>query len=464
MIKAKETRIQTPIDIVQWEINNYEKYFYEEYKYKILVYPNITYQQDLEKDSYVVVLANVIRELNKIRNDIHWTILSPEPIKSLNFSNTEQCIIELPSYPNAMRSIYGIDYSGIKQALNWKNNEFDIVYTNLPEHTTSLMNIINNTTNMKPKFIGGYSHWFEVDENTNYAERFFLENISGILKMDECGVNSIWLKNLVIEKSKELFNDKVVKQLQKIIQPHYLGIDGISTDHEYKPKTILFNHRDNDYTGWSWFVKRMDELWEERQDFKVYTTLADMDRPYSERVKIHSREEYLNFIRSMHMGVGCFQKYSAWSISTTDGLSQGVPYVLPNGMCYPEMVGKNYPLLYDGIKGFKSTIEHMLDDPIVREEANKYLMPKLNEFKWSERVPKWFGGWKFLDKFEEIGDKSESYKKILDYIKRKKVATKRDITDYLGWGVRIKFTPYRNRLRNENNIKLTKNTYEYVGE
>ena len=176
----------------------------------------------------------------------------------------------------------------------------------------------------------------------------------------------------------------------------------------------------NDYTGWSWFVKRMDELWEERQDFKVYTTLADMDRPYSERVKIHSREEYLNFIRSMHMGVGCFQKYSAWSISTTDGLSQGVPYVLPNGMCYPEMVGKNYPLLYDGIKGFKSTIEHMLDDPIVREEANKYLMPKLNEFKWSERVPKWFGGWKFLDKFEEIGDKSESYKKILDYIKRKK--------------------------------------------
>lgn len=26
-----------------------------EYKYKILVYPNITFQKDLEKDSYVVV-------------------------------------------------------------------------------------------------------------------------------------------------------------------------------------------------------------------------------------------------------------------------------------------------------------------------------------------------------------------------------------------------------------------------
>ena len=36
---------------------NYDK----EYKYNILVYPNITYQKDLEKDSYVVVLCNIIR-------------------------------------------------------------------------------------------------------------------------------------------------------------------------------------------------------------------------------------------------------------------------------------------------------------------------------------------------------------------------------------------------------------------
>ena len=50
------------------------------YNYKILVYPNITFQKDLEKDSYVVVLGNIIRELNKVRDDIHWTILSPQHI------------------------------------------------------------------------------------------------------------------------------------------------------------------------------------------------------------------------------------------------------------------------------------------------------------------------------------------------------------------------------------------------
>ena len=67
-----------------------DKDFDKEYTYKVLVYPNITYMKDLEKDSYVVVLGNIIKEMNKIRDDLDWTILSPELIPSLEFDNTEQ--------------------------------------------------------------------------------------------------------------------------------------------------------------------------------------------------------------------------------------------------------------------------------------------------------------------------------------------------------------------------------------
>ena len=37
--------------------------------YQILVAPNITSASNLEKDSYVLVMENVIRELNKSRGD-----------------------------------------------------------------------------------------------------------------------------------------------------------------------------------------------------------------------------------------------------------------------------------------------------------------------------------------------------------------------------------------------------------
>ena len=102
----------------------------KEYKYNILVYPNITYQKDLEKDSYVVVLGNIIRELNKIRDDIYWTIISPRQIDSLDFDNTEQIILPLPWYPNAMRTHF--DFKTIIREIDWKKKHYDIVWTHLP--------------------------------------------------------------------------------------------------------------------------------------------------------------------------------------------------------------------------------------------------------------------------------------------------------------------------------------------
>ena len=432
----------------------------KEYPYKILVYPNITYMRDLEKDSYVVVLRNVIKELNKIRNDIHWTILSPGDIKSLTFENTTQIPINLPSYPNAMRCHF--NYNEIKANLRWKETDFDVVYSHLPEHTLNITNLLENDTNITPKYVG-YCHWYEVNENTNYSKRMLMDNYNGMLEMEECGVNSIWLKELVLEKAKEWYNKETISKLDKIIQPHYLGIDKINNvEVPTKKKTIIFNHRDNYYTGWTWFIDRMDELYKQRQDFTVYTTLADLDRPYAKRVKISDRDEYLDFIRSMQVGVGTFQKYSAWSISTTDSLSMGVPYILPNKLCYPEMVGGDYPLLYDGKDEFLQKINGALDDDGSVDKAKAYLKTKIEEFPWANRVPNWFGSWNFLtpDSFDMIGEKSEAYHKIVDFIHKRKSVTKKEILDYLGWGVRISFSPYRNRLRTESTIKFTKNRYE----
>ncbi len=446
------------IKMVGGSLNNFFEYKQDkEYKYKILVYPNITYMKDLEKDSYVVVLRNVINEMNKVRDDIFWTILSPKHIKSLQFENTEQLMINMPSYPNKMRTHF--DPQEILKVVNWRKEDYDIIYSHLPEQTLALSNLFKNSTNITP-YVIGYSHWFEVKENSNYDPTMLAQNLLGVLEMEECGVNSIWLKDFVIEKSKELLSDKQVNKLQDIIQPHYLGIDDVSPDHDYEPKTILFNHRDNDYTGYSWFVNQMDKLYEKRQDFKVFTTLTNLDRPYAERVRLSDRKEYLNFVRKIHMGVGCFKTYSAWSISTTDGLSQGVPYVLPNKLCYPEMVGKDYPLLYEE-KDFLSTIENMLDNPSLRQEAKDYLLPKLPDFKWGGRVVDWFNGWKFLDELPYISE-TDSYKKIVNFIREKKSVSKFDILCLLNWGIRVKWSSYRNRLRNEKDIRFTKNRYEVI--
>ena len=66
------------------------------------------------------------------------------------------------------------------------------------------------------------------------------------------------------------------------------------------------------------------------------------------------------------------------------------------------------------------------------------------------------------DKLKMLREDTDSYKKIIKFINSRKSTTKNDLKTYLGWSVRITFSTYRNRLRNENKIKLTKQGYEVI--
>ena len=83
--------------------------------YQILVAPNITSAHNLDKDSFVLVLVNVIKSLNKIRDDLFFHIPITKITKRLDFPNTKQHLISLPTFPNTMREhtmmyLHGINF------------------------------------------------------------------------------------------------------------------------------------------------------------------------------------------------------------------------------------------------------------------------------------------------------------------------------------------------------------------
>jgi glycosyltransferase involved in cell wall biosynthesis len=432
----------------------------KEYRYKFLVYPNITNQKDLEKDSFVISLGNTIRSLNSIRKDIHFTVLITEEVKSLKaFKNVEQVIYDLPITKSTMRAHF--DTNQFLKVVDWKNNDFDVIYSQLPEHTSQLVNVLHNKTNLRPVIVG-YCHWYEIDENSTYDKRSFLANLVGTLQMTECGVNSQWLKNLVLKKAGEYFNEDMIARLDKIIQVQPPGVDFIHRGRSrVKPKSILFNHRPDNYTGLDWFIQVLDRLYKRRKDFTLYTTLAGVNRPYAKQVDIEDRKKYLRFLRQMYLGVGTFEKYSAWSVSTTDGLSQGVPYLLPNRLCYPEMVGENYPLFYDGRDDFEKKLIYALDHPTKINRYRNQVKQLSQKMLWKKRMREWFNDWKFLDELPTV-DKTNSFKKIVKFIKRHGSVTKNDILEYMGWGAGIGWSKYRNLLRQEPEIRFTKSRYIHV--
>ena len=367
----------------------------KEFNKKVLIIPNWTYfgeDKDINSDSFLLVMKSF---LERTPDNIKYIIPYPKdnfPNSLAAFPNVELVDMgHLSSFPPLMRTQFP---SNVFRNI-FGNYEIDVIWSHLPEWTNQVL--IARRYNVMTQPVYGYCHWWELKENGAYKWNSFVENINGILQMKECGVNSEWVKRLIIQRAGETFNQSVLDKLEEIIKPWYLGCDDYK---EYGDKndipTIVFNHRDNGYTGFDIFFGIMDELWDKGYKFKVLTTTMEIDKAYTECVKNPDREIYLQNISKAHIGVGAFQKYSAWSMSVTDGLSIGVPYLLPKGLCYEEMIGDSNPLLYTDKNQLKYWLEAFVSGKTNFSSINTNELT--NKLSWKNTL----FGWSILD---ELGIK-----------------------------------------------------------
>jgi len=359
---------------------------------RVLVIPNYTnfgQVKDINRDSFLLVFKSF---LDNTQIGKEWELVLPYPgggmhnhpgiINTFEYPNVTMLQMDpIDCFPAKMRVDY--PHKFFEKTIEKYEGEFNLVWSHLPEWI-NLYKISRIYNKLQP--IIGYCHWSEIPENGARTENSFWTNIRGILQMEVCGVNSNYQKSVILKNAAKDFQPHIVEKLDKIIQPWYLGCDSATPSNGYDDKTIVFNHREGVYTGSKWFWETMDELWKERQDFKVYTTLKEMGKSYTKYIGAADRKVYLNQLSKAHFGVGTFQGYSAWSMSTTDGFSVGVPYLLPNDFCYPEMVGNDYPLLYNGKKEFKEMVIKLLDGDIKRPDVTHLAQSLL----WESQIEKYW--------------------------------------------------------------------------
>ena len=448
--------------------------------YQILCVPNITSQNNLDKDSYVLVMHNVIKELNKIRDDLFFHLPITKFCKQLDFGNTKQYIFKMPSFPNSMRAHY--DFYQWNEVLNAKIIEMDIIWSHLPEQTTNIKNHCHNTYSQDIPVIG-YSHWIENSEFApNWKTTFYHNNITGMLQMDKCGLNTQTQIDALLEEATEYYSQKTIDKLRNIMTPLYLGIETnkINEFPNFKTdKIIVFNHRTKEYRGWKRFIKIIQELRKQRQDFKVFCSMIDPsgiqilkktfdDISFFDFDGPDDRDEYIRKLENCRFG---FHGGSRWAMSSQDGLCKGVPYVFEIGNETGELFGHKMET------GFKTTDEavelfnRMLDDNDWRNKQSQLAINHCGDVhSWGNRIIPFN---KMIDDaidkqtsdMIQSGDKKND---IVDFIKTKRMVDTKTMSDYLGWGKQIGFRRYRNYLRSIDGIYTTvinkKEYYVWSGE
>ena len=416
---------------------------------RVLVYPNITFQKDLEKDSYIQVIKKQIKLLNEIRDDLWFYLFLPCPVSSLNFDNVTQYYIDLPTYPPTMRSHF--DVSTVQKLLS-SALDFDLIMSHLPEHTHQLVNTMYNVTHHMPPVLG-YCHWWDVKQVVTWPKDSFKQNITGLLEYHTCYLNTQHQKDLVLEQAKETFNDRIINRLDKTLTVQHLGVDGsdiVDNINETPEKIIVFNHRPDTYKHFKEFVLLMDKLWKTRKDFKVWVPL--LDNPSREYIIVDKgkKEWYYKKLRTCCVGFSPKQTYGGWSVATTDGLMNGVPYIMYDAPYYEELNPTADFFTTDDEA--LSLLNLYLDGEVRNTQATKSLNYIRKNLIYKDEIIKMSELMDTLILNQRVVNGSERLKSITEWIKDSKSITKKDIMDKLDWGRGIKWTPYRRALMNHPNI------------
>lgn len=342
---------------------------------KVLVIPNITNSQNIEKDSFVDVIYNHITAL-KEHGDYYWHIILPKPVAKLNLDNVKQHIVPFSGDMIHMRVAFP------KEAIRIINElDYDVIYSHLPDWF-----MVKRYTD-KP--IIGYAHWWEMKscnaEDRKNRQRNIVSELLGVLGMETCYLNTQDQKNRVLEEAREWFNDEKVHQLDKILTVWHLGVpeNKIISEPLGKENIIVFNHRAAAYKGYPKFIELMKEYRERRQDFTVWVPQLQETPEHSwidnTRVPKH---EYYQRLQTCLVGIQMRQTNYGWSVAATDCMMNGTPVIFQESDCYHEIDPDGMFFKYK--KDLFDTLDKLLDDGSFRDMQNKRSIVRAKELHIKE--------------------------------------------------------------------------------
>lgn len=353
---------------------------------KVLVIPNITNSSNIEKDSFVDVIYNHIKALEKY-GDYFWNILVPKDnvTQKLNLPNVKQIQIHIPGDMMNQRAFPSVELIRILTDV-----EYDVIYSHLPDWPQ-----VGRYAKWETKIIG-YSHWFEgskhlpcngVDRRDGKAKWLWLPvELMGISQMETCYLNTQDQKNRVLSEARELFNDEFSNKLDKILTVWNLGVDKekiVDTPSINKQKIIVFNHRPAAYKGYPKFIELMEEYRQRRQDFIVWIPQLSGKVPYQwiDNTKV-AKYEYYQRLQNCMVGVQMRQSNYGWSVSGTDCMMNGTPMIWQDSDCYREIDPSG--VFWRTKKDFFTILDKILDDVDYRNELELKAIQRANELSNNE--------------------------------------------------------------------------------
>lgn len=305
-----------------------------------------------DKDSGFIFTRNAIANLP---DDWSYTILVPPDVPREFFPADRE--VRLLPY-NYSTSIHQNRYHFNREMLAKYSSygvDYDVIICNQPEIAANLRVFFFNQRREKP-IILNFFHWIDCEESRKFASDlggYIWRQIDGALSADMNYFHTPYAKLLFDSELKSKGIKIDYKSAFFNVTPTVFGNEPMDLPDK---KIILFNHRNNETTGWQEVLQVCTELRKKRDDFILWftddqkielnNTLNSMDFVKVQRVAF---ENYGYLMQNCHFSVCNLKGYATWNLSVLDSSVNGcIPLVKDSDLM---------KALFSGVYTFRSTDE-----------------------------------------------------------------------------------------------------------
>jgi glycosyltransferase involved in cell wall biosynthesis len=450
--------------------------------FRVLTQINYSAGQNPEGDSGLRFLCGLLRALVRLDPEFHFYVLTPA--RHAEVWAAALAHPRITPLPVAIEPrLHGGDFQfcpvRLAGCFDFRSFDVDVLFLNQPETAPAFLHYFNRQTFHNVPAVS-YVHWFDTRRPSTPKETLhhpaLLGALAGAMVSAAVGCNSAYGRDQLMAHAVRWFRDEAVAALSGRLRVLPPGVD-VAEIEAARPargggrRRILVNHRLLKYTGVrSLLADTFPKLWQRRQDFSVLVTNPTRVRlpatitqaPWL-TVRTLSRPEYLRCLWECDIVVAPHRSCH-WSISTLEAVcAECVPIMNREGF-FAELMR---PLL-GGLSDAERTqvesrwfyfrgclvarLSELLDNlPRERRLVTRVAAEARHTYDWDNLAPAWRQLFRESEARTPImAEDNPSMRRIVEFLRREKRASKVDILKHLGWAPKqraLSWTAFRKRLK-----------------
>ena len=396
-------------------------------KLNVLIYPMLSVDV-LNADSNYIIIKQLCNELLKTGRYNFFLLIDSNRKYVKDDLNGLVKILKAPMPKSKKHQVIHFNSNIFREI--FKKYSFDIIWNNVVEQGHHLRYFQDTIVDdFRPK-VFNYHHYVihrSLERITSYLPciHILYDQLVGSLGADLNYFHTKYCNEMLMEEANDVLNSDKISLLK---QKSAISLGGYCNEIEqgdkYDKFTFIYNHRLDGYKNWKDTFALFDQLHTEGYDFQVVLTAGDKDnintinkKPYTIVKSFTRHNDYLKELSKCHANT-INSRHETFCISVAESIMNDQVVVLPNRCTFPELVGEDYPYLFDNMEQQLAILRKIIKEGI--KEYKHHTKPQLKLSNHANNIHRYFTilGTKTKQNIFDSIKKQASKNKIVEYLER----------------------------------------------